>query len=399
MPAESLGIEWTFIKRGIFTVPKFKSTRKKANTFCENRKRILDKMETLSSKILYRIKLKLNEINESYNTYINLKGSREKANKIWLQLQAKNGRTVVNRQLLNEIKLYCQRAFGSKDYWPWLAVYTELTGEFKEGWMPDEYYRFKFLNQMNPEKFVDLSEAKTIDYKLFNDSIVEPLFFRMNGYYCNKDGAVISKTEVSDILSDLDEELIIKPDSSHGGMGITFKHANELEVEELPGNSDLLFQTVQKQHAELNRLYGHSINTFRVLTCIDNEGTVGIKFIYLRFGRAGNRVDNGVSGGGWVFVHVDGAVEPVAYDSHGIDLGTHHQDTGTEFASLELPFLPNVLRLCKSTHQTFPYFRIIAWDVFIDSNGEARFIEWNTNYPGFWAMEARYGPFFADEIM
>jgi hypothetical protein len=327
-----------------------------------------------------------------------LRGSREKAKQFWLQLRAENDVTVVDRRLLKEIKGYCKSAFGNESYWPWLAVYAELTGEFKKGWMPDEYYRFKFLPRMNPEKFIGLSAQKTFDYKLFKDSIVEPLLFRSNGRYCMKDGRVISKAEAARLLSALDEEIIIKPDSSHGGEGITFKQAGELRLEELPADGDLLFQKVVKQHPELNRLYPHSINTFRVLTYMDPNGDINIKFIYLRFGQGGNRVDNSSSGGGWIFVHLNGKVEPVAYDTDGIDIGTLHPDTGIEYAELEFPFLQKVITLCEKTHQTFPYLRIIAWDVFIKENGEAKFIEWNANYPGFLAVEARFGPFFEEVV-
>lgn len=355
-------------------------------------------MYRLSSKILHRIKLKLNQINESYGGYLSLLGSREKAKRYWVKIQVQNDRTVVDRRLLKKIKAYCRNVFGSASYWPWLAVYTELRGEFKEGWMPDEYYRFKFLSRMNPKKFMAFSEAKTIDYKLFNDSIIEPLFFRSNGQYCSKNGAVISKNEVYQVLDGLDEEVVIKPDMGHGGQGIEFNHAHDICLEAFPPETDILFQTVLKQHPTLNRLYSHSINTFRVLTFIDSEGIVNVKFIILRFGQGGNRVDNGVSGGGWVLVHVNGAVEPVAYDSQGIALGTHHPDTGIEYGKLEIPYLQKVVTLCKQMHRTFPYLRIIGWDVFVNEEGDAKLIEWNANYPGFWTIEAHFGPFFEDVI-
>lgn len=355
-------------------------------------------MQPLSSKILYRVKLILNQLNDSYNEYISLKGSREKAKQYRLQLIAENDGTIVDRRLFKEIKEYCRNAFGSESYWPWLAVYAELNGEFKKGWIPDEYYRFKLLSRMNPDKFMKFSETKTIDYKLFSDAIIEPLFFRTNGQYCRKDGKVISKSEVYRMLGDLEEEIIIKPDHSHGGKGIIFKHASELRLEELPADIDLIFQLVLKQHTVLNRLYPHSINTFRVLTYIDSEGAVHIKFMYLRFGRGGTRVDNSVSGGGWIFVHLDGKVEPVAYSSHGIAIGTRHPDTEVEYAELTFPFLQNVISLCKNTHRTFPYSRIIGWDVFVNESGEAKLIEWNADYPGFWTVEARFGPFFEEEI-
>jgi len=83
-------------------------------------------MSSLLSRILYRAKLKLNDLNDSYNEYISLRGSREKAKQFWLQLRAENDVTVVDRRLLKEIKGYCKSAFGNESYWPWLAVYADL---------------------------------------------------------------------------------------------------------------------------------------------------------------------------------------------------------------------------------------------------------------------------------
>src|SRR5699024_6804641 len=158
-------------------------------------------------------------------------------------------------------------------------------------------------------------------------SIVEPLFLRLNGYYCNKDGSIKTKAQIQKILTELDDELIIKPDDGQGGKHIIFKQSSELNLDELPENIDFIFQKVVKQHTELNKLYPHSINTFRVMTYINQDGVVEIKFIIIRFGQGGSRIDNASVGGGWIFVRPDGTVEPTAYDGDGMVIGNRHPDT------------------------------------------------------------------------
>jgi len=355
-------------------------------------------MYSLSSKISYRLKIKLDQIENSFSRYVSIKLCRNEAKTYRKQVIALKGKSIIDRSLMREIKEYCRKVFGSTSYWPWLALYTELRGEFKRGWMPDDYYRFEFLTKMNPERYMKFSDAKTIDHKLFDGFIIEPLFFRTNGQFCLKDGTVISKSEVRSILSDMNEEIIIKPDNGRGGKRITFKHSSELRLDELPTDTDLLFQKVFKQHEELQKLYPHSVNTFRVHTFIDNQGTVNVKFAYLRFGRGGSRVDNSSSGGGWLFIDSDGTIMPHAYVDIGLEIGETHPDTGVKFAELKFPFLPKVKELCKRAHRSFPHTRVIGWDVCIDEEGEPKLIEWNANNPGFWVNEAHYGPFF-DELL
>jgi hypothetical protein len=349
---------------------------------------------SISTKILHRIKLLVNQTNDSWEKYVNIKASRDCANRLRGKIIRKNGRQVVDRRLKKKIKEYCREAFGDTSYWPWLAYYTELRGEFKEGWIPDDYYRFELIPKMNPEKYMRFSEAKTIDHKLFNGRMIEPLFFRSNGQYCGKDGSIKTKPDIEQILGNLKSEVIIKPDNGCGGQRIMFENSTGLCLDELPADIDLLFQQVVQQHPELHKLYPHSINTFRVLTFIDQKGDIKIKFIIIRFGRGGTRVDNASSGGGWTFVHLDGKVESTAYDINGIELGDRHPDTGIKYADLELPFLSKIITLCKNAHRTFPYTRIIGWDVFVNEKKEPKLIEWNANNPAFWPIEMRFGPFF-----
>jgi hypothetical protein len=150
--------------------------------------------------------------------------SRNKAKLLRKKIISINGKSIIDRRLKQKIKRYSKEAFGSSSYWPWLAFYTELRGEFKEGWIPADYYRFDLLPEINPEKFVKFSEAKIIDHKLFNGLIVDPLIFRSNVQYYSKDGNLKTKVEVQDFLSELNHEIIIKPEDGRGGENILFKH-------------------------------------------------------------------------------------------------------------------------------------------------------------------------------
>jgi len=328
--------------------------------------------------------------------HVSKKMSRDYAKRLTKSIISKKQIKVVDKAKKNEIKDYCKHKFGSTYYWPWLVLYTELRGEFKEGWIPNDYYRFQLLPKLNPEKFVKFSEAKTIDYKIFPELIIEPLFLRLNGFYYDIEGNVKSDSEIQEFLNSINREIIIKPDAGLGGGGIIFKDSKNVSISELPDNENLLFQEVVNQNSIMSTLYPHSINTFRVLTCIDDNGFVNVKFMIIRFGRGGARVDNATGGGGWIFVDSNGLTVDSAYDVKGRFFGKEHPDTGKKFADLKLPFVDKVKKICVEAHYSFPYTRIIGWDVYINENEEPKLIEWNANNPFFWPIEAYFGPFFTE---
>lgn len=356
------------------------------------------KKYSLLSRFAHRSRLLVEEINSICQDYIGYQLSRDHAKRLRRKVISEKGRKITDRKTMKLIKSYCKNNFGSSSYWPWLALYTELRGEFKEGWIPEDYYRFDLLSKMNPEKYTRFSEAKVIDYKLFDEEIVEPLFLRLNGEYFGKYGNIKTKAEIRSRLRKINEEIIIKPDDGLGGKGIKFINSQEFCFNELPSNTNLVIQKVVKQHSELNKLYPHSINTFRVLTFLDKNGEIEVKFVILRFGKGGSRIDNASGGGGWIFIQNNGKPCPSAFDLEGNFYGKKHPDTKFKYLELNLPFIKKITAFCKNAHRNFPYTRIIGWDVFINEEGEPKLIEWNANNPFFGAIEAHFGPFFAETI-
>lgn len=353
---------------------------------------------SLISRVLYRGKIGLDYLRESYSNYVLCKMSRDSAKRIRRNIIKEKGRIVADKSQIKKIKQYCNKTFGDSSCWPWLAVYTELRGEFKEGWIPDDYYRFELLPKLNPEKYMRFSEAKMIDHKLFKNFIIDPIFYRSNGQYFSMDGTFKTRAEIKKMLNDLDEEIIIKPDGGHGGQGIVFQKSRNLDFEILPAGQDFVFHEVLKQHSELHRLYPHSVNTFRVTTYMNGKGKIEVMCVILRFGRGGSRVDNVSSGGSCVFVRSGGKIEEYAYNDIGLSIGDKHPDTGIKFADLEIPFYDKVITLCKEAHREFPFTRLVGWDVYVNEKAEPKLIEWNANNPSVWNEEALFGPLFKNLI-
>lgn len=118
-----------------------------------------------------------------------------------------------------------------------------------------------------------------------------------------------------------------------------------------------------------------------------------VKFVNLRIGRGGSRVDNTSNGGIWVPVLKDGTVYNDGFDHNNKNVGSLHPDTGYRFSDLDLPYYDSVVDLCLRSHKSISFAALIGWDVCVLENGEVKLIEWNANRPGFWEVEAQQGPF------
>jgi len=122
---------------------------------------------------------------ESFENWRNYTNSRKQAHSIREIIVKRNGKSVVDKTVLKKIKKYSHDVFGSADYWPWLATYTELRGRFIEGWIPDDYYTLELIPRLNPRHLAMISTIKTFDHHLYDEFAIKPLAVRISGTYPN----------------------------------------------------------------------------------------------------------------------------------------------------------------------------------------------------------------------
>lgn len=326
---------------------------------------------------------------------------RNDAHRLRKEVVKKKGRKIVNRHIKKSIREYARQRFGDAAYWPYLALYTEIRGEFIKGWLPYDYYRFVLLQKINPPNYCHLGEQKTFDHMLFGDFAVKPLFVFISGTFYNADFEYVEKKQVAKFMADYNDIIVIKEEYGVGGKQVSILHSSEFLPEKLRDNINYTIQPYIKQYKVLNDLYPHSVNTLRVNTFLRRDGSVDVKFIFLRFGLDGVKVDNTSSGGECLIYDDAGKLANYSYDELGFEIADRHKNTGYLYADVEIPMFHEVLEKCKNAHKKYPYVRLIGWDVCIDSSGEPRLLEWNAINPGFWPNEAKFGPFWAtdDDIL
>jgi len=90
-------------------------------------------MYRLITGVLFRLRHMLTSICDLFNRFVKYRMSRNEAQILRKRLIKIKGNKVVDRALKTELKRYSHETFGSSAYWPWLALYTEMRGEFMEG--------------------------------------------------------------------------------------------------------------------------------------------------------------------------------------------------------------------------------------------------------------------------
>lgn len=310
-----------------------------------------------------------------------------------------NGGAVVDRSLKNRIKDYSLKTFGNKSYWPYLVLYTEIRGEFLEGWIPYDYYRYNMLPGFNPTRYSYLSKIKTYDYRIFGDFAVKPLFLHISDIFYNIDLEVISKDRLKQKMNEYNDLIVVKGEFSMGGSNVKIVHSKDFDLDIVNDLGNHVIQPYIKQYKVLNDLYPESVNTFKITTYRDLEGNISVKYVILRFGIDGAKVDNLSAGGQYVYFDINGNPSEYAYHVNNYKTGSQHKNTGFKYSNIKIPMYNKMLEKCIEAHQKYPYLAIIGWDVCIDVDGVPRLIEWNGASPSFWEYESVFGPFWTmDEI-
>jgi hypothetical protein len=323
--------------------------------------------------------------------------SRRKAHSLREKIVANRGYKIVDKKGIGRLKSYAKKTYDSSSYWPWLALYTEIRGEFKEGWIPNDFYTAYLLKRYNP-KSARISDYKTFDYKMFPGFALEPLITKIGNIFYDSAREQITNIEAKGILLEFDSEVVLKEDLGYGGHKVEFIQSKGLNFNDYSHLSSYIIQPAVQQHNNLSVLNSKAVSTVRVLTYLNEEGDVDVKYTYLRFGVGKSRVDNTSSGGGFCFINQDATLADVAYNKSGFTVGSKHPDSEVPFKSVVVPGYKKILTQCIASHKVFPYFRFIGWDVAIAKSGKPILLEWNSK-PSIWMIEALQGPLFKSELI
>lgn len=313
----------------------------------------------------------------------------------------------LNDTLCNKIKLFWEK-HGLHASTLWHKAYIGVNGIEDHRYIPEDIFYVFIEPRLNRKDLYHAYVDKNNYDKLFPGAITPKTILRnINGRYYDGNYEGIESDKVCDYLEKHRGVYITKPSiDSSGGKNVLKLHIDSLKIV-MDGKNvrirdiekfiprDYLIQEFLQQHAFLNTIYPHSVNTMRVITLRINNTIHTLKAI-VKFGAGCHYVDYNVHCGG-VNCGLDdeGKLGKFAVDKY-FRTYPRHPDTDYIFENTCIPHFPSVLAFAKNLHRYLLYFDMVSWDIAIDKNGCPVLIELNLINQGFSFIQVHHGPLFGD---
>jgi hypothetical protein len=298
----------------------------------------------------------------------------------------------IDKTLVRRADEYAREVLGSTTYAPWLMVYAAVSGSFREGWIPDNYYGL-VVDPLKGGEVAKVALVKSFTNRILHTDALPDLAYVIDGVYYARDYRPVPPSELIDLLFAYDERTVFKADNSYQGRSVTFLTRADIPTSGRAPFPDGVFQAPLCQHDFFAAMSPRSTATLRITTARELDGGISVKAAYLRLGRA---VDDIVTCRSHVRVAVDtasGTLGDTGY-LHDWRRTDRHPDTGFRFAGQAIPHFDAAARLCRSLHESCPHMLCLGWDLCIDQHGRPRIMEWNARYNDIKFSEATTGPCF-----
>jgi hypothetical protein len=289
---------------------------------------------------------------------------------------------------------YAVDVLGHKKYAPWLYVYAAVSGEFKEGWIPDNFYGECVVPAVQGN-YGRVSGLRAISGIIFSGPELTDVAHFVNGMFTDDEFRILSREDIKDHIFRTHDRVVFKLDRSLSGLGIYFFDKDNFDVNKISALGDGTFQYFIQQHEFFNQFAAGSLATIRLTTVTTDDGAVSLRGGFLRLGLGG---DSHVRGTNSVEIPLD--LQSGEFFPEGTvptwEIVRHHPDTGAAFEGKVVPGFANCIDTVKRLHGSFPFVRCIGWDIAVTDAEEVKLIEWNAGHNDIGVSEAWQGPCFKD---
>lgn len=289
---------------------------------------------------------------------------------------------------------YAQDILGSKVYAPWLYVYSIVAGEFKEGWIPNNYYGHIVVPAIKGAYGVT-SGLKGFTKLLVNSELFPDIIYHVNGYWMTPANRLIGDAQIKEFLFQKHDKIVFKKDNSGQGRGVVIIPKAEFSFDQLNRFGNGVVQGYINQHNFFSEFVTGAVATLRITTVMDKNNTPSVRACYLKLGRKHDVIINVNS---QVVIPVDlnsGELYPYGL-LQSWHIITEHPDTQVAFTGKRIPQFDRCKEAVLELQKGLPQVRCIGWDVIVDDDDNVKIMEWNGTHNGIANSEATQGPSFAD---
>lgn len=288
---------------------------------------------------------------------------------------------------------YAREFFGSIKYAPWLYVYTKNQGQFKHGWIPDNFYGGVVLKEIGSDYGI-IARFKSLQQFVLKSEILNDIASRINGHSYTRDLEWIDPSNLKKVLFEFYPRIVFKQDSSLQGIGVHIFDSDTFDINEISKLGNGVFQEYINQHLSLSVFEPGCLATIRITTTCHN-GVVKVRGSFLRLGRLG---DTHVKATSSIKVPIDistGRLNTEGF-SPKLERSLHHPDSKIPFAGTVIPAFDKAIAYVQELHSKVPFIGCLGWDLAIDRECKIWLLEWNGEHNDIKFMEATQGPMFAD---
>ena len=289
-------------------------------------------------------------------------------------------------------KDYAIDVLGWKWYAPWLYVYAHIAGEFKEGWIPDNYYGKVVIPKIQGY-YGKVSFLKPFTNHLFKKEVSPDIAYFINGFWFGKDlKPILRNNLISELFTETDK-IIFKLDQSYQGRGIFVFEEQDFDLSSIEQKGNGVIQKFIQQHPFFDAFVTSAVATIRMTTVVDLDNTISLRACYLRLGRV---KDTHVKSNNHVRIPIDMDTGILYEEGYLANWKTvdRHPDSNISFANKEIPGFKACLELVFKLHKKMPMVRTIGWDVNVDKEANPVVMEWNGYSNDIKFSEATQGPCF-----
>lgn len=298
----------------------------------------------------------------------------------------------VAAELFRRADAYAADALGWRGYAPWLKVYAAVSGTFKDGWIPDNYYGRVVMPLVNG-RYRQIAGAKTFLNRVLQSNRVPDLAYVLHGRFYSRELKPLTESELRRVLFARGDRAVFKPEGASRGRNFRVLRPSDLDLSEIKRLGNGVFQEFVRQHEFFDGIVSSSVATLRITTAIAADGIASPRASYLRVGRA---ADACVQSSSHVRIPVSIRTGQLGTLAYMPDWSTveKHPDTGFAFAGATIPYINGAFKAVCDLHASFPHLTCIGWDAAIDAAGQTQILEWNAVHNDIKFSEAVTGPCF-----
>lgn len=339
------------------------------------------------TKIKSALKIKIRKKNWFNNQY----SHKLQAKAVLKALEAEKGKTNPLYKKLSEE--YAQDVLGWIGFAPWLNTYSAARGEFKEGWIPVNYFEGIVLPKITGLYNNNMCKAKTLAAKLINSVCFPDVAYYVNGLFFTSAWEVLLPKGAEGYIFSQTERVVFKLDNSAGGgRGIYILTRTTFDTEKICKLGNGVFQKYIQQHELFERIMPNSVATLRLTSVIENSGKISCRAAHLKIGRIEDLCVRPSSSIVVMLDLISGELHEKGYFHRDWRSVNQHPDTGEGFLGKVIPKFNECITSIIEAHSSIPFYRVIGWDIVVDKNNEIQFMEFEMSTSAI--AEAIQGPCF-----